>query len=541
MLAHRPPDVPSHASFLLSRLQLYDEQLLRWTDMTAGTQLRDGVQLYAFQREAPWHHEVQKAIPPPVRPGIVMGGQTAPQAAAAAVAASAAASSAAAHAAAHAPMSTAGVTATVGHATMINPPMLPDDASHDEKTRAVFEELDVNGNKVIESEEFKRGFRALNFDLSAATVVDLFAKADANRDGVISSGEWQRYTEVYPTMLDSLYFRARDHWEDFRQKQEIKAARDELEAKKEAEKQAHAVHLEAQHATNTQEKRLAAAELALAEIVEAERDAKNRLLDGQRDTEAALRERAQRSQDLELARERERQRTLGHTETQRDTDRAEQNLAHQEAEQARSQDKEKQCAHLMLEAQRETERCRRAEQEAAADLQAARDREQHANLAFLEEKRQTELSQDRLAQAEMELQQRIARDRDLDARSREAAVTTDREKIRRDDEDRVLQIARDAEQQAHMRHLESQRAVEDQDKKVLAQEAEKQAAHQRRKQVEDQEKPLLEQEVRLREQRDSLEEKEAKLRNDATLFHGTRTISSTSPYRVMHERSPRLG
>jgi len=82
--------------------------------------------------------------------------------------------------------------------------------------------------------------------------------------------------------------------------------------------------------------------------------------------------------------------------------------------------------------------------------------------------------------------------------------------------------------------------VEDQDKQVLALEAERVAFHQRRKQVEDQEKPMLEQEVRLREQRDSLEEKEAKLRTDAHVFHGsTRAaiqygMGAGSPYRVPH-------
>ena len=553
MTAHRPSDVPNTAAFNMSRLQVYDEALMRWADLVSNSQLKEGIQLYAFQREAPWHHEVQKAIPPPMRPAVLPVG---PSSAAVAAAASGmishpvAVAQAAAASVAHivpsvvppsAVIPIASQVATVGPAVPTGDyKVLPDNATHDEKTRAVFEELDVNNNKVIEAEEFKRGFRVLNFDLSAATVIDLFAKADANRDGIISFQEFTRYTEMYPTMLDSLYFRARDHWEDFRQKQEIKAAREELEGRKEAEKQSHVAHMEAQSATNNQEKRLAAAEQQLGEIVEGEREAKNRLLDGQRDTEAALRERAQRAQDLDLAKERERQRTLAHTETQKDTDRTEQALSFQEAEQAAAQDKERQCAQLMLESQRETERCRRAEGEASADMQAARDREQHANLSLLEEKRQSELANDRLSQADLELQQRAGREQDLDMRSRESAAATERERLRRDEEDRSLQLSRDHEQQAHMGSLDAQRAVEDQDKKVLAMEAEKQAALQRRKQIEDQEKPLLEQEIRLREQRESLEEKEAKLRNDATVFHGTRAIPTTSPYRL-HDKSPRNG
>eukprot|EP00754_Rhynchopus_humris_P019955 Rhum_TRINITY_DN14671_c0_g1::Rhum_TRINITY_DN14671_c0_g1_i2::g.106676::m.106676 len=543
----RPSDLPAHASFALNRLQAYDEAGAKWSDLLLASQLKEGVQLYAFQREAPWHVEVQKAIPPPTRPGGALAAAHAAVAANQAVAYSAAAATAAAaggmsvHSAvvpavpAAPAQPTAALVATLGAAATMPTALLPDNATHDEKVRAVFEEFDVNTNKVVETEEFLRAYKVLNFDLPAATVLDLFQKADTNRDGVISFEEWQRFCEMYPTMLDSLYFRARDHWEDFRQKQEIRAARDELEAKKQGEKQAGLVHSEAQHATNCQEKRLVASEQALSEIVEGEREAKNRLLEGQRDTEAALRERAQRAQDLDLAKERERQRTLAHNETQRDTDAAEQTLAWQEQEQAASQEKERQSAQLMLEAQRETERCKRAEQEAASDLTAARDREQHANLALLEEKRQTELAEDRMRQAEMELQQRVARFRDLELRSGEAAATTQRETTRRDEEDRQLHLSREAEQAAHVHHLEAQRAVEDQDKKVLAEEAEKQAFLQRRKQVEDQEKPLLEQEVRLREQRESLEECEAKLRTDATLFHGTRAVNA-SPYRDLAQR-----
>lgn len=78
--------------------------------------------------------------------------------------------------------------------------------------------------------------------------------------------------------------------------------------------------------------------------------------------------------------------------------------------------------------------------------------------------------------------------------------------------------------------------MEDQDKQVLALDAERTAFLQRRKQVEDHEKPLLDQEVRLREQRDSLEEKEAKLRCDTHVFHGAARAglhyahSAGSPY-----------
>eukprot|EP01062_Namystynia_karyoxenos_P073462 TRINITY_DN70258_c0_g1_i1.p1 TRINITY_DN70258_c0_g1~~TRINITY_DN70258_c0_g1_i1.p1 ORF type:complete len:611 (+),score=271.11 TRINITY_DN70258_c0_g1_i1:97-1833(+) len=528
MQPHRPPGAVPR--FDISRLSIYDDAAAKWVDCTSGAQLKERAQLYAFQREPP--APTPYAAAAPAAAASAYAPAPAPPAPAAAYPAPPAASPHAVHYSAPAPVSV--VPAAPQAAAHV-----VDNASHEEKARAVFEDLDLNKNQVLENEEFSRAFRVFNFDLSSATVADLFAKADADRNGVIDFGEWQRFAEQYPTLLDSLYFRSRDHWEDVRQKNEIAAARNDLEARREAEKQAHHAHLMAQQSTNVQEKRVAAAEQELAEAVEKEREAKTRLLDGQRDTEGALRERAQRAQDLDLAKERERQRAIAHAESQRDTDMAENALRCQEHEQMRAQDSERQSAEVLVEAQRATERTRRVEGECKADMAAARDREQHAQLAHLEERRQTEIATDRLNQADLELQQRTVRERDMDGRCREAAGVTEHEGIRRDEEEHGLSVARSHEQAAHAGHLESQRAVEDQDKQVLALDAERTAFLQRRKQVEDQEKPLLEQEVRLREARDSLEEKEAKLRSDAHVFHGSARAAlhygvqpAGSPYRL---------
>eukprot|EP01061_Rhynchopus_euleeides_P000760 TRINITY_DN10543_c0_g1_i1.p4 TRINITY_DN10543_c0_g1~~TRINITY_DN10543_c0_g1_i1.p4 ORF type:complete len:148 (+),score=76.91 TRINITY_DN10543_c0_g1_i1:54-446(+) len=124
----------------------------------------------------------------------------------------------------------------------------------------------------------------------------------------------------------------------------------------------------------------------------------------------------------------------------------------------------------------------------------------------------------------MELNQKVAYERELHHSVQEALGELEQEKRLRDEDERALQGARDQERAAHLAHLESQRSIEEQEKKMLAIEAERQAALQRRRQVEEQERPLLEQEVRLREQRESLEEKEFKLRKEASAFHSMRGV-----------------
>lgn len=63
----RPQGYPA-VEFSIARLQIYDDVLLKWTDLVACTQLHEYDQLYAFQPQSPWHIDVQKDLPPPRPP-----------------------------------------------------------------------------------------------------------------------------------------------------------------------------------------------------------------------------------------------------------------------------------------------------------------------------------------------------------------------------------------------------------------------------------------------------------------------------------------
>lgn len=66
----RPEGYPV-VNFTISKLQIYDDVMLKWTDLVTCSQLHEYDQLYAFQPQSPWHTDIQKDLPPPRPPAIV--------------------------------------------------------------------------------------------------------------------------------------------------------------------------------------------------------------------------------------------------------------------------------------------------------------------------------------------------------------------------------------------------------------------------------------------------------------------------------------
>jgi len=71
----RPQGYPV-IEFTIARLQIYDDVMLKWSDLVAVTQLHEYDQLYAFQPQSPWHIDVQKDLPPPRPPAQATPGST---------------------------------------------------------------------------------------------------------------------------------------------------------------------------------------------------------------------------------------------------------------------------------------------------------------------------------------------------------------------------------------------------------------------------------------------------------------------------------
>ena len=84
------------------------------------------------------------------------------------------------------------------------------DVTHDEKVRYTYEYLVNHYSGSLSMADWIASSKELGLPLHLNRIQDLFMKADANKDGIITEGEWARFTERYPALLQSVYYRIRD-------------------------------------------------------------------------------------------------------------------------------------------------------------------------------------------------------------------------------------------------------------------------------------------------------------------------------------------
>ena len=555
-------------------------QVELWVDLLSSTQMQDFSQIYVFQPETAWHKEVQSKLPPAVRyapagyatrplvshpttthhsapatpVGAVAGAAAAASAmqaaahanaaananAAAAATATAANAAAAANvaasaaaqaeyarsvsalqpAAAAAAAAAVSVTSPVTLASMHHSVLLRSgaDASHEEKVSMVFDEMDAKKIRAIDINEFQTFLTNLQFEFCVATMSDLFVKADANRDGTVSYPEFQRFAERYPTLLDAMHYRAREYWQDVRQKEGIEAARRLLDSLRARESDARAASAQASTESSAQEGRLAAQTQAVAEAEAREREALA-VLDGARaETERARAEVAARCAEEAAARDVERAKQLQHQDAQREVEAAEARLRVQESEQAHAEERLREIERLLLEQQREVEAQRANTVRARSDVATAAGVEQQAALISAEATKDVHMASERLGLSKADLARAQDRERDCTAAHLGAREACAHQKVQREREEQELLICREREAAKRCIEAEATRAVEAQEAMCRSLEQENVDHLAARAKVQIEEAPLIDQEVRLREQRDNLEVKEAALRDEAGAF-----------------------
>eukprot|EP01064_Diplonema_japonicum_P034753 TRINITY_DN731_c0_g1_i4.p1 TRINITY_DN731_c0_g1~~TRINITY_DN731_c0_g1_i4.p1 ORF type:complete len:616 (+),score=221.15 TRINITY_DN731_c0_g1_i4:76-1923(+) len=519
--ARAPAGCPS--TFAIDRMQIFDERVELWVDLLSSTQLQDFSQIYVFQPETAWHREVQSKLPPAVR---------APSSASASALIAAGVSphrSASAASLAHVPVAPIIVpTPTTASAHILL--RSGADASHEEKVSMVFDEMDARKIRAIDMSEFQAFLTNLQFEFSPNTIGDLFVKADTNRDGSVSYPEFQRFCERYPTLLDAMHYRAREYWQDVRQKEGIEAARRLLESLRAREIDARAATAQAAAETAAQEGRLAAQVQAVAEAEAKEREALA-ILDASRlETERARAEVAGRCAEEQAARDNERAKQLQHVEAQREMEAAELRLRQQESEQALSEERLREIERLLMEQQREVEAQRANTNRARSDLANSQGVEQQAAMISAEATRDVQMAAERVALAKGDLARAQDRERDCTAAHLGAREATAHQKVQKEREEQELLICREKEAAKKTIEVESVRAVEAQEAMCRSLEQENMEHAAARAKVQAEEAPLIDQEVRLREQRDNLEQKEAMLRDEAGAFSvrhtGTRGVAS---------------
>ena len=540
-------------------------QVELWVDLLSSTQLQDFSQIYVFQPETMWHKEVQSKLPPAVRyvagkpflrkthhhrapvstafaaPVAAAAAAAAPAHAAAAAAASANLSAAASAAAlVHHQVSPRRVTESVVPAVPVPALSLASshaillrsgaDASHEEKVTMVFDEMDAKKVRAVDINEFQTFLINLQFEFSVPIISDLFTKADSNRDATISYPEFQRFAERYPTLLDAMHYRAREYWQDVRQKEGIEAARRLLDSLRARESDARVASAQAATESSAQEGRLAAQTQAVADAEARERETLAVLDAARVETERARAEVAAKCAEEAAARDIERAKQLQHAEAQREVEASEARLRVQESEQAHAEERLKEIERLLMEQQREVEAQRCNTVRARADVATAQGVEGQAALISAEATKDVQCASERLSLAKADLARAQDRERDCTAAQLGAREATAHQRVQREREEQELLICREREAAKRAVEVESSKAVEAQEAMLRSLEQENMEHLAARAKVQTEETPLIDQEVRLRDQRDALEAREALLRDEAGAFTarttGTRGVAS---------------
>jgi len=516
----RRPNIP----FAVSRVQVFDERLQMWVDLVAAVQLEDYCQLYVFQVESPYCRDLPGHIPAPQRPtasGIGSPMRADPS-----------------------DMRTVSPQRLRGASPDMVPPhqeLSPfrqrqreidmraaaaesPAPAHSDKVRMVYDDLDQSRSRKVTLEDWQRTFSELRLSepegmLTPGTVEDLFSeKADKNKDAIVTFQEFARFAESYPKLLDSLYYRGRAIVHERDRKNNIKRSKEEADALQQRVDEATDALNQQERATLEQGGKVKDAEAAIqraeddAALTKKDADRAQQELADERKVRAdksAAKDRAKedlRQKDGEL---RAQQRNVTAAEKKRDQKKAEIDRTESEIERlekllaAAKEEKAKQEGELAnADAKVEEEKAAAGEIERAKDdLQAKLD-VASTELSDADKALQDKLKEEEAAKrAHREQQQKL----------QQAQAQHDRELK----EEQAQKQKQDARQRALQRAEDS---LKEHNKVVEELEENDRTKDEERRQQQAKENSIVESEIRLREQRDAVEQREQELSLAANEF-----------------------
>jgi len=508
---------PGTPTYQVSKLQVVDEQTDDWVDVIAANQLRNFCQVYSFQPHSTRYTEAQGHIPAAVKPRVPL--QAYPSAAT-----PLAPPSGQYHSLGGQVNRGGYPPAPPGYASQpptlepspVHSKLLPENATHDDKVRITFEEMDTNRDRVIQPDEFTAGIEKCELGFTLDTINELFKKADCDRDGILNSTEWQRWGELYPSTLDCLYYRFKAGYERQAAQARVDAVRELRAGLEDHEREALRAQDQLQRDEDEANQRALGHEAQI-------RDAQDRLrdIDGQaKDQQARGQELrsglADRQRDLAAEKERERQAKARAQDSGRDLENAQRRQKAAEQGVAAAEAAEERAQRALEQAQREKQRQRDLAAEAERDAEDAR--RKHDDI--MGQIPQTVAgAQAAVEAAEREVQDAEGKLRELNRGLDSAQRAADEAGRRKLEEDRNLGNIRDRKEPAKRDVDAAKERLADLDRRVaqMQDEADREADKQRSLWAKENE--LCEQEVRLREQREMLEEKEGALRQAHTSFH----------------------
>ena len=422
---------------------------------------------------------------------------------------------------------------------MMHPP------SFTTKAKVAFEFFDSNKTgKGLTLDDLGNGFRRLAFEFTQSTVNDLHVKGDANCDGMLSFAEWQRFGELYPTLLDCVYYRSIDAELERSRRAELEQKGHELTALRKQEVDSREIYLAAQQATaeadallTQQTDVIVAAQQHAAGMKAAHDQAKLA-------TEQARSDLRQANSDLNTSKDRERQANSAASESRRLIESAERKLNIQCGKVSHAEERIRELERQLAQARAELEHEMCEADKVRAEIAKAVERDNEIAMLAQEASRQLRAAVDAVTLGEEEVRARQANEKDTAGLLREANANVAKECAQKDVCMRNLAAARDIEKQRLMELQQVSAAAENIEREIVQLEKEFLDTASKREETNMEENPLIEQELKLRAQRDNLEQKEAQLNNDVCHFNGRKQRSasprrSASPLQIQNELSAR--
>eukprot|EP00754_Rhynchopus_humris_P008558 Rhum_TRINITY_DN13767_c5_g1::Rhum_TRINITY_DN13767_c5_g1_i1::g.64117::m.64117 len=551
--ARAPAGAPT--AFSIHRMQIFDDRTDMWNDLLSGAQLVDYCQVYVFQRESPWHREVQSKIPPAIRaphsgtpPALVIDPNTAAAAANAAaanadlaVAQQAAADAAAANAAATAALGVAPLVAppSPSAASVIMAPQLPTTApvalpvvapvvipavpdpavcTFEHKVRVVYEVMGLAGEGRVDQAAFASTLSALRIELGDVATA-LFAKADANKDLLLQYQEFAKFCEAYPTVLDSLFYRHHDSLIDAAQQEAVQAAKRTVMTLRERESEARVAAVQARRESDEQDQRVRQQAVGVDACAKREADAKLVLEGAQQEVQRTAADVGTGRSEVVKAREFEAAQLNNLAVVRRDIDAAAQRLKGCESDTVRAEERMREIERLLIEQQREVDRHRELALQQRTELATLQAGELAAQESVRESEMGTRLAHETLAQLEGTLTAAQTREQECGHLLVASREELGRAVAARGAEEAELAACKEREAARATLEAEATKACDAQQEYAQALERDNLEHNVKRRQAEERERPLLDQEVRLRLQRETLEAEEARLREEHSNFH----------------------
>ena len=398
------------------------------------------------------------------------------------------------------------------------PNRFPEKPTNETKLRLIFEEVDVHDDRTLTPEGLRRVVKALNINFSAATVDDLYARADVNKNNQMSFSEFQDFAAHYPLLMDAIYFRSRELIERVRREQLLEQSRQSMEEDSRQERLANQ-QLELVSAdVDAQKKNIEAAMQALKDLQVAEKEFLKDSLEMTRAAETAKTDRNNKNLDYQAAKEAERAALEPLRECQGKIESLEGHIEAYEKQINQLQEKERQLEQMLEDAKRNTQRVTSDMSEANDELEQLKEEESALLEAF--EAAQADMATlfSELQEAEDNVLNQVALQRAADqtlksAREDTQSAAQDKEK----QEGRLIPML-EREKQHKKLYTQAKGVLDKSEGEYRAKEADHANYLAFRNQADSDEQPLLDAEVRLREQRYNLDDRDDVHRDQGTIY-----------------------